>query len=538
MKRHAFRAALPCALLLLPVAVPAQAETVSGQGQAPISKDTETTRNVAIADARRQLVMRMISAAIGSDRLREVPPATIDQIASQIRPDMITGQTAERQGSTFIVTLTAEIDGAWFRQQLDDAGIDSSSQRADNNRALMLVMLDEQDGVASNFATPAEVEVDYNHAAGGSFHDHSSEAASSHEASAASSHSASGYSASAAGHYSAASGSAYRGSESAAYRGNDGAAAGSSRVAGAASSSASGGYASHASGAAVSSSSRAHAASSAYAEHTAVDAEVHDNTSYHAHVVYQRPPAGSDGDAIMAALKGSLVDYDVATGDSWQALDAFYHGAPPRYAALKQDASYNAFLSGLSARSTPFFLGGTFAVTHSGNDPATGEARCSGSLDATASATADGRTISAKLVTQDAIGSSPEACAKKVAAALAQAAATAMGPQIQNYWRRQARAAVGQDSRQQADYTLVFHAASLGMAAQADILDALQQTPGVESENFVSQTATDIRFTVRYSGNVPLQMALYQKLRSQPAYAGMTAKVDGRSVLLCISACQ
>lgn len=537
MTKRAIRVALPCALFLANLAVPAQADIVNGTGQAPITKDIETTRNVAMAAARREIVVAMLTGAIGADRLREVPPATIDQIASQIRPDMITGQTAERQGGNFLVTLTADIDGAWFRQQLDNANIDSSSQRADNDRALMLVMLDEQDGVASDFSKPAEVEVDYTHAEGGSFHDHSSEAASSHEADAASSRQASAYSASAAGRYAASSSAAYQGSDAAAYRGVNGAAASSSHAAGAASSSTAGAYASHAAGASMSASAHAHSASAAYAQHTAVDAEVHNDTTYHAHVIYQRPPAGSDGDAIMAALKGSLVDYGVATGDSWQALDAFYHGAPPRYAALKQDASYNAFLTGLGTRNTPFFLGGTFAVTHGGTDPATGQARCSASLDATASATADGRTISAKLVTQDAIGSSPEACAKKVAAALAQAAATAMGPQIQNYWRRQARAAVGQNTQQVADYTLVVHGTALGLAQQADILDALQTTPGVESENFVSQTPTDLRFTVRYAGNAPLQMALYMKLRSQPAYAGMTANADGRSILMCISAC-
>lgn len=537
MTKHARRAALFCAIALTSFATAAHAETVNGTGEAAITKDVETTRNVATSNARRQIVIAMLTSTIGADRLREVPPATIEQIADQIRPDMITGQTAERRGGNFLVTLTAEIDGAWFRQRLDDAGIDSSSQRADNDRALMLVMLDEQDGIASDFTKPAEVDVDYTHAEGGSFHDHSSEAAKSHEADAATSRQASGYSASAVGRSAASSSAAYQSSDAAAYRGNNGAAATSSRAAGAAASSANNAYAAHVSGAAVSASAHAHSQSAAYSQRTSVDAEVHDDTTFHSHVVYQRPPAGSDGDAIMAALKGSLIDFGVATGDSWQALNDFYHGSPPRYAALKQDASYNTFLGGLRTRNTPFFLGGTFAVTQNGPDPATGQARCSGSLDATASATADGRTISAKLVTLDAIGSSPEACGKKVAAALAQAAASAMGPQIQNYWRRQARAAVGQSSQQVADYTLVFHGPSLGMAQQADILDALQNTPGVQSENFVSQSPTELRFTVRYSGNVPLQMAVYMKMRSQPAYADMSATADGRSILMCISAC-
>ena len=537
MKQHSQKVALLWGACMLAFASPACADTVTGNGQSQITKDVESTRNAAISDARRDIVKAMMTVAIGSDRLKEVSPATIDQIAGQIRSDMITGQTSERQGQTFVVHLTAEIDGAWFRQRLDDAGIDSSSRRADNDRALILVMLDEADGVSSDFSKPAEIEIDYSHSQGNSFHDHSSEAASSHEADASSKRSASAYSASAAGRSSGSERSAYQGSNAAAYRGVNGAAGSSTHVAGAASSQSNAAYASHASGAAVSASSHAHTASSAYAEHTAVDAEVHNDTTFHSHVVYQRPPAGSDGDNIMAALSGALGDYQVATSDSWPALGAFYHGSPPRYTALTHDGSYNAFLSSLSARNATFFLGGTFQVTHTGTDSATGQARCNGSLNPTAFVIADGRNVAGRLYTASAIGDGPEGCAKKLAVMLAKAAGDDMGPKIQNYWRHQAKAALGQNSRELADYTLVIHAASLGMAAQADILDALQQTPGVESENFVTQSATEIRFTVRYSGNVPLHMALYQKLRVHPEYAGMTATADGRSIMMCVSAC-
>ena len=537
MKKRIFCAGFPLAVSLAAIAPPASAESVIGNGEAQITKDTESTRNAAMSDARREIVKAMIRVAIGEDRLKEVPPATINQIAGQIRSDMITAQTSEREGQAFKVHLTAEIDGAWFRQRLDDAGIDSSSQRADNDRALILVMLDETDGVSSDFSKPAEIDIDYNHSQGDSFHDHSSETANSHEADASSKKSASAYSVSAAGRSSSSGSSAFQGSNAAAYRGANGAAGTSTHVAGAASSQSNAAYASHASGAAVSASSHAHTASSAYAEHTAVDAEVHNDTSFHSRVVYQRPPAGSDGDNIMAALSGALGDYQVATSDSWSALGAFYHGSPPRYTALTHDGSYNAFLSSLSARNATFFLGGTFQVTHTGSDAATGQAHCNGSLNPTAFVIADGRNLAGRLYTASAIGDGPEGCAKKLAVMLAKAAGDDMGPKIQNYWRHRAKAAVGQNSRELADYTLVIRAASLGMAAQADILDALQQTPGVESENFVTQTATEIRFTVRYSGNVPLQMALYQKLRSHPEYAGMTGTADGRSILMCISAC-
>jgi hypothetical protein len=46
-----------------------------------------------------------------------------------------------------------------------------------------------------------------------------------------------------------------------------------------------------------------------------------------------------------------------------------------------------------------------------------------------------------------------------------------------------------------------------------------------------------MRFTVRYAGNMPLQFALYNKLRSNPAFAGMQPTATGRSVTLCLSGC-
>jgi hypothetical protein len=44
-------------------------------------------------------------------------------------------------------------------------------------------------------------------------------------------------------------------------------------------------------------------------------------------------------------------------------------------------------------------------------------------------------------------------------------------------------------------------------------------------------------FVVSYQGGVPLQLALFQKLRANPAYAQMKPKVEGRLITLCVSGC-
>lgn len=539
MKRFFTRATLASGLLL--TAAPAVAETISGTGRAPITKDVESVRASAAADARRQIVVAMLTATIGADRLREVPAATIDAIAMQIRPDMITAQNSAREGGTFSVMMTADIDGGWFRGHLDNYGIASSSLRADGDRQLVFVMLDQVDGVASNFATPAETTVAYDRRTGASFNDQSSLLASSRDSAASTSRSANASSASGSGAFRSGSAGAYRNNGAVAYGASspDGSVAGRARTnsAGGYSSNAAGAYSGRSATASKQSAANARSSASTYADRTDVQAEVHDDVTYREHVVYQRPAANSDGDAIMSALKGTLSDYGVATADSWGALSRYFNGQPPRYAALKRDVRYQPFLSSLKASNAPFFLGGSFSVTHAGTDPATGQARCSGSLDASASATADGRDLASGLFNASGAGMSPEECSRKVAASLASAAAIRLGPKIQNYWRGVARGAVGQDTRQTAEYALMLRASRLDMSMQADILDALQATPGVESQNFVSQAGSEMRFTVRYAGAVPLQLALYQKLRARAGFANMQSTVQGRSILLCLSGC-
>lgn len=534
-------AAFATALALATPALPALADPVNGTGRAPITKDVETVRNVATAEARRQIVVAMLTQVIGADRLREVAPQTIEAIAAQLRADMITGQSSRREGTMFVVELTADVDGAWFRGLLDAHDIDSSSRRADGDRATIFVMLDQVDDVASDFATPAETETSYERQTGGSFADRSSVTASSRESAAASSRSASAYSNSGSGAFRSSAAGAARSSGAAAYgaSGTDGSAAGRARSNSASgySASAAGAYTARAAGAAQSASSSARSSAASFADRTDIQAKVHDDVRFHTRTVYQRPAANSDGDAIMSALKGSLGAYGVVTADSWAALSSYFANQPPRYAALKRDARYQPFLTSLSSRNAPFFLGGTFAVTHAGKDMATGQARCSGRLDATAFATVDGRDLASGMFNATATGMSPQECGSKLAEALGRQAAAGLGPRVQNHWRSVARAAVGQDTSQLAEYALVLRATSMNMAMQADVLDALQGMPGVQGQNFVSATGTEMRFTVRYSGAMPLQLAIYQKLRGRPGFADMQANAEGRSVTLCLSGC-
>lgn len=566
-------AASTCAAGLCALSTTAHADEVQGSGTALITKDAESTRTLATQEARRDIVRAMLRKAIGNDRVNEVSVADIDSMAAQIRPDMIVNQTAERVGKDFTVRLVADIDQAWFRTMLTDYDIDSGSMRADGNNQLILVYLDRADGTANDMDAPASVEIEYDRRTGASFSDQSSVTASSKESSgssyrnseAARSRASGAQSSSSSGAQRSASSGAQRNASSGAYQGqSSGSWAANDRygaAGGSGSNSAAGGYSnngasaysnknasayankdasaySNASASASSTrASSAHSASSSFADRTDVQAEVHDDVRYRERVVYQQPPKSVDGDAITAGLKGALVDYDVQVGDSWQALSSYFPSGVPRYDDLKRDPSFGGFLSSLNARNTPFFMGGTFNVTQSGRDPASGQAACSGQLDASAAASADGRTIGSAQVHDTAIGISAEDCASKLSSKLAKSAANQIGPQVQRYWRTKARAATGVDARQMADYTLVLQAPSLTMNMQQDLMDAIADTPGAEMQAFVSADTRSMQVTVRYSGSMPLQFALNQKLRSRPGFDSLQAKAEGRAITFCVVAC-
>ena len=490
---------------------PATALPISGEGRAPISKDLETVRTRAEAEARRDLVVAMLKRSIGADRVGEVNDQQIQALAAQIRSDMIVEREPRRDGQTYIVKLTADIDQSWFMGLLGDEGIQSASMRASADRQLIFVMLDQLNGAGRDFSLPQEVNIEYDRSTGGSFSDKSIVASSDKSREANSSRSAGAYRSSASG---AAGISTVNGSAASRFRGN-------------------------AAGAQSSRNSSASSSSSAFVSKTNVQAEVHDNERYRERIVYQSPAQNSPAGYALTALTGVLQDYGVAMADPNQALSSFFAGQAPTFGVLKQSARFSPFLSSLAQRNAPFFMGGTMSVQDAGRDPATGLALCTGTLDAIAFATSDSQMIAQGAATASATGQTYEECGGKLANTLARGAADQVGPRVQRYWRSRASAVAnaGQDTSQTADYALVLRANALDMAMQADILDALQGTPGVISQNFVSQQTNEMRFQVRYAGAVPLQLALFQKLRTRPGFQGMKSSVNGRSVLLCLSGC-
>jgi hypothetical protein len=470
-------------------------------------------RAQAEENAREDLVQALARQTIGAERMGELTPDITRRLAAQIRSEMIVNRSAERIGKDYRITLAARVDSAWFQSLLDNEGIISSSERAGGVTQPIFVMLDENTGPARDYQKPQEVVTEYDRNAGASFSDKSVAAYSQKDRAGQS--------------YHGATADRVTGSDAAGYSDAYGSAAERSR--GSASSATSVGAASASSN------------SVAAIDKTNVQADEHDVQRYRQRITFQTSSLTGPAQVARPALGSALRGYGVEMAASEIELSSYFRGTPPTYSQLKASVQFKPFLGDLAQRNVaPFFMGGTISLQDAGRDAATGQPTCTGSLAASAFATGNSYMIAEGTAVATATGATYEDCAAKLSKTLAQQAATDIGPQVQNYWRKELRGQariVAASASGQADYTLTVRAVRLDMAMQADVLDALGSIAGVQSQVFLGQTGKQVSFQVRYNGQLPLQMALYLKLRSNPAFAQMQPTTQGQNVVLCLSGC-
>lgn len=511
MKSRAFLAAMAAAwTVACPLAV--SAEVVTGSGTAPVTRDANAVRAVAEDAARLDLARSMTRQILGAERMAEVDPGVMRRLAGQIRDDMIVDRSADRVGRDFRVSLSADIDRAWFQQKLDDEGVRSSSAMAGGATQRIIVMLDESVGPALDAAAPAERTTTYFRDNGASASDTSSlsysereRAVAAHDSSRASMAGATGRSG---------------------YVGPFGA-GGSSGTAVAASASRDRGVA-------------AYGRDESLEVRNNVQAERHDVTFFNEHVVYQTTATTQAGQMAVAALTSEMIRHDISTTNATATLARFRPGRTPLFADLRDKGDLVPFMDYASREAdAPFLMGGQMQIAQSGRQPATGYAVCTGSLRAQAFATSNGADIGAATASGEQAAATYELCSARLAESLATQAAETLGPQIQRYWRTASRnvSAAVNASAAGADYTLTVRGSGLDMAAQADLMDALAGMQGVSRHAFIAQGRDQISVQVSYQGSTPLHLALYQKLRGIPTFAHATAQAEGRSVLMCLDGC-
>lgn len=500
------------ALATLSTAAFAQsANVVSGSGSAPVTRDAAAVRAQAETLAKADLVRAFARQVIGAERLSELTPEMVSQLAVQIRNDMIVDRSSERVGNAFNVTLSASIDREWFQRALDDLGVASSSRRGGGQQQRIVVMIDEAIGVAPDFSQPAEIVTEYDRDSGSSFSDKSTLAYSNRERAGSSSSSASGQSSQ--GRYAgAASGSR-----------------GSVAVSG------SGGSSS----AQRSRSSSASSSDTSLIDRTNVEASTHDDVRFRQRITFQSAASSATGRAAVSALTEGLINYDIGTSSVVPLMASFQPGPTPLFSELQSSGKLSQFFQYAQSQSAPFFMSGALEINHGGRHPATGDVECTGAFNADAYSTASGQNVGSAFREATGTGRNSADCENRLTTVLAAQVAAALGPQIQREWRNVSRAQTSaiQSASAPAEYTLTVRGNDLNMGVQADLLDALGAIQGVDQHAFLGQDAGQINIHVRYSGATPLHLALFQRLRSNPAFAAMQSQTAPQQVILCLNGC-
>lgn len=506
---------------LLPI-YSAQAETSRGVGRVPLLKDQNSTRALALIEAKRDVVRSLLRTIIGKEDLERVPTEDIARLAEQIFLSNITNTLPDviidGKNKQYVLEIEVDVDGAWLVQQIKDFQITLPSQRNGVQGARIMLVLDSFVGVATDSSKPLSEVVEYRKEVGSSFSDKSIDAYSERERAAATQ-----------SQKSAASG---RSSSAAGYSDRFGSAAGSSRSSGSAASS--------------NKSAAAYSKSVDAVSKANVESGSYDNTYFRSEVIYQGG-IGESGSATSAAAKltDELSGYSIRMEPPTGALNYF---GVKSFQDLK-DGPWEQFLEYASSSGINYVVGGELVITKEGYDNESRQHRCFGDIAVTGySAIKSAIGVDGGSANASASASSEEACQARLAEILAKKLADRIGPQIMDNWRdlsrdtQRAQDAQTRLASEGGEYNLIFRSPSMNRGTLRLITSALN---GLDS---ISKPVIEVRiggqeavYRVSYKSldGQGLGMAVLDALvDNDPALEqSPIPTLDGQSVTVCLVTC-
>lgn len=530
--RYSFIFIALAASVALPHAAYAQSTTINGSGKAAIvgkKPDPNLIMNAALDDAKRDIIIKLLTEAVGFDAARDVSAEIIDALKGEISPEAIrVAGTPSVVGSNYVVSVTASVDREWFRRTIGKYKIRSSSRRS-GARETIVMMVDLTYGVSRDLSQPKEVVTDYSTSKGASYSD-TSMAASSEKYKEGSSESYS-------------QGSSARGSSAAAASGYYGSAAARSGY--------SGSQASRSKSASVSSYSNSEV------QKNNVQAEVHDDASFHQQVTNQdSTPQQGSAEIAITAVKSTAENFGLDLVPINQFSSQFFGGRAPSWADLQNSARYTPFLGFLKSKGVKFFLGGTLNVV---DGPRSGTGRfvtCSGSLAVNVMPTGSVQGLPGATSKATASGVDAAECQNNLVASLGKDAGEQIGNKVQDYWREQSEDAAyaaedAAQSRQQAtqsayvqgeagaDYTVTFNAPNgLDYAVARQIGQLLPEILGVEKVARLSLSSNQVVYQVLYKAKSEFDGAIMDKMMPLPAFSALKPQeLNGTKLVFCVSGC-
>jgi hypothetical protein len=517
-------AALATTALVQPVWAQSD-KPIPADGRAAIvgkNPNREAIMNAALDDARTKVVRSLLAQTLGLAPAGRVTAEQLQYLKEQISPSAlrIVGIPTPVNGE-LIVSVIANVDRSWFREQIRAAEIDTSAELA-GDAATVVMMIDFAVGTPRDLNAPSEVVTEYSSSKGASYSDKSIAASSEKSKEASSERSADGV--------------AVRGSAAAAASGYYGSAAARSGYSGSAASS--------------SRSASASSYSNSQVQKNNVQAEVHDDVNFK-QVVANRDtsPVFEDEQTAITNIAQIATKYGVGFTSINEFSSYYFGGRAPKWGSLKNDARFRPFLDHLNSKKVAFFAGGTLMVTQEGMTDSGTYYRCSGTLSVEIKATKGLSNLPVTAVNGTANGTSTTNCQSKLAEQLGTRAGEDIGSSIQAYWLRVSKQTAAADAvREQqkyalteagADYILSFSsAAGLDYVAARQIGQLLPTIPGVDKVARQSLSDKQVVYLVHYQGKDEVDGLVMDKLASVEALAAFRpAKVNGTSLDFCSGSC-
>lgn len=516
MRLSAFYAAAAISMLALVTSSPAKAAEMRGEGQAPLTKDANSTRALAEVEARKDVVRKLLMTITTKANARAVAEEDIKSLAQQIPSSSIITREPSVIGKVYTLAITVDVDGGWLTQSMKDLEIQLPSQAV---QARIILVLDSYIGVGTDSSKPQSEVVEYRRDIGSSFSDKSIDAYSEKEKSASSESQKSAASA--------------RGSSAAGYSNRYGSAAGTSRVSGSAASS--------------SKSSAAYSNSISAVSKANVQAESRDNTYYRKEVIYQGG-VGKSGPAAAAAakLQGELQNYDVFMEAPTSALNQFQ---VQEFSEL-QKGPWEQFRSFAAGSGFNYIVGGKLEIVKEGYNSDQRLFLCAGTLSVQGYGVNNAtRSIPSNGVEDRSSGGSEEACQGSLAALLAKKLADKLGPQIQDTWRDQSLMATRTSDAQSraasegAEYNLFFKSPAFNFQSTRLVVSVLNGLESIQKPIItVSSGPTELAYRVKYKSTdgQDLGMAVLSALADKDPALGQSPlpTLSGQTVTVCLVSCQ
>jgi len=492
------------------------AEPISTEGRVPAPRGSDQSSNLynALKDARTNIVAQLLREALGRSGTAMLNSDITEELVRVIPAESFRITKQSNANGEFVVSVTADIDKAWFRKKLQE--MDVLSQQIVSGDSIAILM-ELNYGSSRNLMQPKSVERNYIRLSGSSFSDGSS---GSHQERDNSRNS-----------YSLGVASASSSGASASAIGSGGTA--TSR--------------------ATAQNSGAFKANGASGKSSSLDESYQNNvaTESHDNVLYQERIVNNDGDHravagwdAIGALQVRLQGMGLQVQSIRNFID-YFHDDKPSLDELAKTAKMSDFRNFLASKGAKFLLTGGVTITDGGSAGLGSSLECSGIMQGEVTATDENISLGAGFSQKSAVGDTAESCQNELISNMASDVGVQIGDYVNKYYTN--KSVIYASKKREAllskgagrDYRATFKSYQpIDFDTQNKISSAISSIFGAGSYFRISKDYNSIIYSITYKGDDDIDALITNKLISDPVFTKIQTRVRNADVLICIDGCR